>query len=579
MLSISAKFSAQGFISTIFQAFLCALIIHNNAIADWNSGVTIEDASTRLAINIIDDGVHLSINITEDAITQLLNANKTKDLNAESRKVTLNKFAIQLLKIRANQQLTPTIKSNNIELKKIASDSSYIEIFFPFSETHPEQLDIVPNFSSIEKAGKKHIITVSHQGLPVIDHGVLTQPELLNLDWEDPWYSHFLNPKLKRDHNDPVMAFLYVEPQQIKTEIVVRVKEMANWTDLGLRDKKMIYPDEFAMVKQKIGQYLLSQNRVTADTKELSPTLKQVDYIRMGAADIQAYEPQQAQQHEATLIGVSITYQSKQLAQKIQWQWKLFNKKIQRVAIRAYDPAGLFDSYVTPKYPIFEWENMLADIDLPASTKEALSVAVQVNKLQKATDYFWLMGLIGFLCLSIVGCRFLNPSLRKYAYTFAIFISLAIGYYLLKIEKLNIGTSTTKLDEQLAKPLLKQLLWNIYQAFESSQEDSTYEKLEYSVSGDLRETLYLQNRQEFLAENGGQSKVNTIEIKKLTALSSSFNNENLFDCEWLVIGDVIHWGHQHRRENFYRAHIKLVPIDELWKISELKSLDQQRVGE
>lgn len=579
MLSISAKFSAQGFISTIFQAFLCALIIHNNAIADWNSGVTIEDASTRLTINIIDDGVQLSINITEDAITQLLNANKTKDLNAESRKATLNKFAIQLLKIRANQQLTPTIKSNNIELKKIASDSSYIEIFFPFSETHPEQLDIVPNFSTIEKAGKKHIITVSHQGLPVIDHGVLTQPELLNLDWEDPWYSHFLNPKLKRDHNDPVMAFLYVEPQQIKTEIVVRVKEMANWTDLGLRDKKMIYPDEFAMVKQKIGQYLLSQNRVTADTKELSPTLKQVDYIRMGAADIQAYEPQQAQQHEATLIGVSITYQSKQLAQKIQWQWKLFNKKIQRVAIRAYDPAGLFDSYVTPKYPIFEWENMLADIDLPASTKEALSVAVQVNKLQKATDYFWLMGLIGFLCLSIGGCRFLNPSLRKYAYTFAIFISLAIGYYLLKTEKLNIGTSTTKLDEQLAKPLLKQLLWNIYQAFESSQEDSTYEKLEYSVSGDLRETLYLQNRQEFLAENGGQSKVNTIEIKKLTALSSSFNNENLFDCEWLVIGDVIHWGHQHRRENFYRAHIKLVPIDELWKISGLKSLDQQRVGE
>lgn len=566
MFSTRTSFNVAGFFSAIIQVILCVFITHNNVFADWNSGETIEDASTRLAINIVNDGVHLSFNLTDDAITQLLNT----ELSSESKTTKLNTFALSVLKISATQQLTPIVQSNSLN----SASGSSIEIFFPFSETHPEQLDIVPNFNIIKKAGKKNIITVSHQGLPVIDHGVLTQPELLNLNWDDPWYSHFINPKLKRDHNDPVMAFLYVEPQQIKSEIVVRIKEMANWTDLGLRDSKMIYPDEFAMVKQKIGQYLLSQNRVSADAIELSPTLEKVDFIHMGAADIQAYEPQQAQQQVATLIGVSITYQSKELAKKIQWQWKLFNKKIQRVAIRAYDPAGLFDSYVTPDYPVFEWENMLADIDLPAADEKNFAVPVQTKKQE--VHYFWLMSLIGFLFVSLVGCRSIPPNLRKYAYLLAIIITLAMAYFLQKTGELNISKSTTKLDEQLAKPVLKQLLWNIYQAFESSQEENTYEKLEYSVSGELRETLYLQNRQVFLSKNGAHSKVSSIEINKLTNLSSS---ENIFDCEWLVIGDVIHWGHQHRRENLYRAHIKLVPVNNHWKMVMLESLDQQRVGD
>lgn len=578
MFSVSTRFSVVGLVSSIFQILVCFFIFYNYSIADWNSGITIEDASTRIAINVTDNGVQLSIDLTDSAVTQILKTSKTENVDFESRNNTLSTFAITLLKIRANQQLTPQIISDNAEIKEIASGSSYIEVFFPFLETHPEQLDIIPNFSVIEKAGGNYIITVSHQGLPVIDHGVLIDPELLNLNWKDPWYSHFVNPKLKRDHNDPVMAFLYIEPLQIKSEIVVRIKEMANWTDLGLRDKTMIYPDEFAMVKQKIGQYLLNHNKVSADSIALSPMLKQVDYIRMGAADIQAYEPQQAQRQVATLIGVSMTYQSIELAKKVQWEWKLFNKKIQRVAIRAYDPAGLFDSYVTPEYPVFEWENMLADIDLPASSNTPQSIPVPVNSQKKASHYYWLTGLIGFLFLSIISCKYFNSTFRKYAYTFVILITSATGYYLLNIGKLNFETSSAKLDEQLAKPLLTQLLWNIYQAFESSQEDSTYEKLAYSVSGDLRETLYLQNRQAFLAENGGHSKVSSIKINKLTDLSSSFNNKNLFDCEWLVIGDVIHWGHQHRRENIYRAQIQLTPIEGYWKIIELDSLNQQRVN-
>ena len=126
MFSTSARFSAIGFFLTIAQALLCLFINQNNAFADWNSGVTIEDASTRLAINIVNDGIHLSINLTDDAITQLLNA----DLSSENKTTKLSTFALSVLKISTSQHLPPIVQSNNLHL----ASSTSIEVFFSIFE-------------------------------------------------------------------------------------------------------------------------------------------------------------------------------------------------------------------------------------------------------------------------------------------------------------------------------------------------------------------------------------------------------------------------------------------------------------
>jgi hypothetical protein len=374
------------------------------------------------------------------------------------------------------------------------------------------------------------------------------------------------------------MAFLYLEPRQIKSEIIVRVKEVAEWANLELRDELMIYPDEFASIKQKVAEFLLAQNKLSADANNLPPTLDRVDYIRMGAADIQAYEPQQAQRQVATLIGVSLTHQIKALPMSVKWQWNLFNDKIQRVAVRAYDPAGLFDSYVTPKYPLFEWENMLADIDLPELSGVEQSRLVPVSQRAGQSHYYWLGGIIIFLLMSLVSCRYLPLKYRFYIRLAIFFMTLAVSYILMKNGTLNLKGNIVKISESEAKPVLKQLLWNVYQAFESTQEGQVYDQLADSVSGDLRETLYLQNRQSFLAQDGAWSKVKEIKIQNVIK-TGSLNKSHLFDCQWLVVGEVIHWGHQHRRENLYHAEIEISPVDGYWKIYQLKSIGQQRVDE
>ena len=135
-----------------------------------------------------------------------------------------------------------------------------------------------------------------------------------------------------------------------------------------------------------------------------------------------------------------------------------------------------------------------------------------------------------------------------------------------------------QLDDVKQQEVIQKLLWNVYQAFEAKQEEKVYDQLSLSVSGNLHETLYLQNRRALILNDGAWSKINSVEIRRLTGNPSPEISESyLYDCEWSVIGEVIHWGHQHRRENLYRAAIKIAPVDGIWKIIELQSLGQQRV--
>ncbi len=546
--------------------FFVASFISNFVLADWNSGITIEDVSTRIAINVIDDGVEVTVDLAEKAVTKL-----QSDSLASDKTGLIDAFVKKAVHIRADRELASELKPDVVEGSRV--------MFFRFSK-QPKQLEIIPDFKAIEKAGEKYLITVAHQGLPVIDHGVLTSKETLIMDWQDPWYSHFKNPELKRGHSDPVMAFLYIEPRQIKSEIVVRVKEMAGWMDLGLRDKAVIHPDEFPVVKEKIGKFLLAKDNISADSQKLISVLERTDYIRMGAADIQAYKPQKVQNQAATLVGVSIVHQVKEIPKNIQWRWGLFNERIQRVAIRAYDPAGLFDSYVTPKYPVFEWDNMLADLDLPALEGNPQSMPVPVEETDQGLKYLWLIVVaVGLLFLiTLIGHRFFGLRLRRVLMPAVLVVGSMIGFLSLNNGRSVLGAELG-LGEQRAKIVLKQLLWNIYQAFEAAQEDAAYDRLAFSVSGDLQETLFLQNRQSFLVADGALSDIKNIEIQRLTNIAPVFGDRNIFDCEWLVAGEVIHWGHQHRRENIYHAKIKLVPIDGYWKILEIEPVGQQRVDE
>ncbi len=47
--------------------------------------------------------------------------------------------------------------------------------------------------------------------------------------------------------------------------------------------------------------------------------------------------------------------------------------------------------------------------------------------------------------------------------------------------------------------------------------------------------------------------------------------------KWTVLGTVGHWGHVHTRKNAYEAQFTMEVVDDAWKITGLKLLDERRI--
>ena len=109
----------------------------------------------------------------------------------------------------------------------------YAEVDYPFQE-RPDTLTISPPLDANGKVLVTIGFIVYHKAVPVIDFRYLTAGATLRLDWEDPWYSRFDNPNLKRYHKSALMSFLYIEPREVRHEVLIRVVNLRNWVDLEL---------------------------------------------------------------------------------------------------------------------------------------------------------------------------------------------------------------------------------------------------------------------------------------------------------------------------------------------------------
>jgi len=124
------------------------------------------------------------------------------------------------------------------------------------------------------------------------------------------------------------------------------------------------------------------------------------------------------------------------------------------------------------------------------------------------------------------------------------------------------------------------LLKNVYRAFDFREEGDIYDKLALSVSGDLLEQIYLQNRKSFAIKKAGgaQAKVKKVEVididmERVKGQGITFR----LNTRWTAMGSVGHWGHVHMRKNYYNALITVSGIDGRWKITDLELLEETRI--
>ena len=454
----------------------------------------------------------------------------------------------------------------------------YAEIIYRFDKK-PAELTMVPPLDAEGRAEATIGFIVYHKSVPVIDFRYLGAPAKLALDWDDPWYSKFENPNLKRHHKSALMTFLYVEPYEVRHEILTRVRDLEEWMDLGLRGDEYIEVDELETLKQRIGEFLLTRNPVLIDGSAAKPILDRTNYVKVGLTGIQLVEKPERLEISTAIVGIIITYLTDGLPQEVTVDWDLFTDQVQKVPATATDPAGPLPTFLSADDNVHRWTNFLKNYKLP--TVQEVQVAGSLGEFRLP----WLSLICAVLLLLPVvlllrrirrGGSVVMPLVSG----LVLLVAGVVAWPLAGITVTRPATLAGEMPPAQAQDLLQVLLKNVYRAFDFRNEDDVYDKLAFSVSGDLLADIYLQNRKSFSIQKAGgaQAKIKSIEIEAATA-------ERLDDrplayaikSRWSAQGSVGHWGHVHTRRNRYDAIVTVEAVDGVWKITDLEILEEQRV--
>ena len=389
----------------------------------------------------------------------------------------------------------------------------------------------------------------------------------------------------KAGQQPALASFIYIEPFEVRHEILVRVKDMSAWLPLQLKGTEMIEADELEALKQRIGLFLLAHNPLKLDGKTLQPILDRSHYVEVGASSIQTIENPSQLPLATASIGIVLTYITEGVPESLTLNWDLFNQQFQQVSVTALDPVSEFTSYMTPEDPTFSWPNFPEDLEL---IQQQMMPPVQSIAADNGGGGFALpvwsllcwLAAIGLLMVNIKKRRAGQMSLLPRLLALSLVVA---GWGLTSYGRIELMTPAflqAKLNQDQAKTLLSSLLKNVYRAFEFRDEAAIYDKLALTVTGDLLETIYLQNRQSLALNQAGgaQAKVRAVEVLNVTLQSEqSQDAANTVRAQWTVLGSVGHWGHIHRRKNQYEGVVTFKAIEGIWKIMALELLEEKRI--
>ena len=453
----------------------------------------------------------------------------------------------------------------------------YAELMYPF-EGKPKSLTFIPPQSDNGLPKSSIGFICNHQGVTVVDFRILAQGSTLHLNWDDPWYSEFDKKPLRRKIGTGMRTFLYIEPFEVRNEILVRVKDMMNWIDFDLRGDAYIELDEFNRVREQIGQFFMERENVRIDGQRLKPILDKTAFVESSLQRSRFIETPEQVPLNSAMVGVIVTYLTDGIPQEVTTTWELFSERVQKVTARMTDPARPFPYDLTPDDNVLKWTNYLKTYTIP--TVQKINVADQHRGVPVPIG-----SLVCIVLLLPIGWGFLRR--KKHGDSVKPLIGLigllVIGALLLiPVFQVSFGGSAraSRFSAEDGRVILDSLMKNIYRAFDFRDEEDVYDKLTICVSGELLADLYLQQRRSLVVEQAGgaQAKVKEVAIEDVE-VSKSTRHDGALDlrAHWTALGQVGHWGHIHSRQNRYDAIVTIKPVAGVWKIIDLELLEEKRL--
>jgi hypothetical protein len=402
-----------------------------------------------------------------------------------------------------------------------------------------------------------------HGGVAVNDFRYLGPSQVLHLDWDDPWYTRFEGRGLRRQYYAPMSGFLYVEPYEVRKEIIARPLELQRWVDLGLEGLEVIPPELQPELLRKAGEFLREHHVVEIDGRRTPPELARIHFLERTLRTSRVIDPPEPIDVHAATLGAIFVYPTDGLPERVTLDWDLWHDRLGKIPASTVDQAGPLPTFLERDWRILEWQNFLKNPEIPTLQEVAPPPAPWERALGWAGAP---VGLTGLVLLVLGAARRRSTLLAP-----ALLLVVAGGAAFL-------ASGSARLSEQRSAELVGGLLHNVYRAFDFREEERIYDTLARSVAGDLLEQIYLETRHglELQSQGGARAKVKEVALESLDTASAE---DGAFTARatWQVGGSVGHWGHLHQRRNRYRADLTVAPIDGAWRLTRVEILEEERL--
>ncbi len=576
--------------SRLLLIFVCLLVIHGSATGDAiivsraMKATTImeaflDESALRVEIemgledaaafvNLLPDEIYDQLGLPPAPLTDRLHRFCTQDLvfNADGK---------PLLGRLVSAEPRPRVVRDEIsgEPLTVAEEDAEPVVFFVLEyplDGKPETI----TFKSPDRESPGAIAGIGfvfyHLGVAANDFRYLTTGATVELDWEDPWHSRFHSRQLRRAYDAPMNVFLYVEPYEVRVEIIMRPLDAQQWVDLGLAGRETITPEMYGTVQGRVADFLAEHLMLVINGEAAEPVLDRVNFLRRTLRKSTVIDPPEELSLFTAQLGVIFIVPRNGLPEEAEVTWDLFSEKIPAVPSAATDEAGPMPSILTPDDNVLRWQNFLLNPTIPT----------MVGVETPPRPYTRLLSAAGWLGIATVVLLALWTRLRFVRTRSLPLVQTIVAAVLALMTGLSLyGSRMARVDDTRSGEIVGALLHNVYRSFDYRQEGAIYDALARSMTGDLLTQAYLeiQRSLELRNQGGARVKVNEVDIVACRLRPAGGGIGFVADCRWNVTGSVGHWGHIHQRRNQYSAVVTVRAVDGAWRITDMELISEERL--
>tara|TARA_R110002096_G_scaffold147671_18_gene307736 strand:- start:6446 stop:7648 length:1203 start_codon:yes stop_codon:yes gene_type:complete len=376
---------------------------------------------------------------------------------------------------------------------------------------------------------------------------------------------------------EDVHGYVYVEPFELRKEFAVYLRAYPKWqaaAELGDVIKQEQREAILAEFQEKFDQ----ASPLTMDGSPANLKLDRIQFVRI-ADELGVIPDDRAEIAVAeAMIAAVYAVPTNGYPEVLELTWDFFPRPDLQVPVVFVTGAGKATLAFSEANQKQQW-NVPANAKLPTLLPvPAVVASAETGPTELPIPSLVLMGCA--LLIGIVGR--LAPPRANLPLGIAAVLCLVGAPLLWGFGRVPLEQEISDLpayEETYVDEVVYALLRNIYHAFDYRDESKIYDTLAASVDGALLEQIYLEIRRglELEDQGGPRVKVTTVDLRETFAEPIEEREGFRADVEWRAVGEVTHWGHTHKRPNFYHAWLVIEPRGETWKLTELEIVEEGRL--